>query len=269
MALYLKSLDAEQPLRPTVPAGWQIEPDYLESYQQWLKNPSPEAASLLVQKLQPILDSAITSYAGQSSPTIRSRARKMAIDALKTYDPKRGTIRTHLLSQLRGLRRTAAAEQSLIQLPEQRALDWQILQEAERALTLELGHEPSTAQLADYTGLPIKRITQLRKIQLPVPFGASEGVAPSGESSLDPSQDLAARLPWIEDAQFSAWVDYVYQDLSPRDQVILDYMLGLHGKPKLSTGEIAKRLRITPSAVSQRTKYLQQLLSARDVFQPF
>lgn len=263
---------AAQPARPkfSPPPGWQIEPELFEPFKTWKEAPSPENASILVQHLKPIIDSALTAYGGgPGSRTLSSRAKQLAITSLQTYDPKKGTIRTHLLSNLRGLHRAAAAEQNIIQMPEQVALDRQVLQEAEKALTLELGHEPSTAQLADYTGLPIKRITYVRQAVLPAAMGGATAATADSDDEFDLARDAAAIIPGQEDPAFHAWVEFIYPDLSPRDQVILDYSLGLHGRRRLSPSQIAKKLGITPGAVSQRLQRLQETLDARDNLRVF
>jgi hypothetical protein len=53
---------------------------------------------------------------------------------------------------------------------------------------------------------------------------------------------------------------FLYHDLDPHDQVILEYGLGLNGSPKLPAAQIARRLRISPGAVSQRASRIQQQL---------
>ncbi len=238
----------------------QLEPEYRESYMAWKANPSPATATPLIKKLSPIIDSALTSYGWTSSPTLRSRARVMAIESLKSYDPTRGNIRTHLLSQLRGLRRVASAEQNLVKVPEYVALERRKIQDAEKELALELGYEPSTAQVADRTGLPIRRIAAIRRAKIPVTI--PRGVSADDGSEYDVASTAAATIPG-HDPGFEAWVDFVYGDLSPRDQVILDYSMGLHGRTLLPANEIAKKLNITPSAVSQRMARIKALLDER------
>ncbi len=53
---------------------------------------------------------------------------------------------------------------------------------------------------------------------------------------------------------------FLYHDLDPYDQVILEYGLGLNGSPKLPAAQIARRLKLSPGAVSQRASRIQQQL---------
>jgi DNA-binding NarL/FixJ family response regulator len=46
--------------------------------------------------------------------------------------------------------------------------------------------------------------------------------------------------------------------------VILEHALGLHGKPVLQNQQIAKKLRLSPGAVSQRKAKIQAKLNLQD-----
>jgi hypothetical protein len=62
----------------------------------------------------------------------------------------------------------------------------------------------------------------------------------------------------IERMQNNPAIDMIYDDLNPIDQLVLDYSFGRNGRPKLSTQAIAKKLRVTPGAVSQRASKIQR-----------
>jgi hypothetical protein len=114
--------DVPAPFSGKRPAGVGTEFDTV--YSQWKTNHTPETNTALLKTIQPVIDTAVSSYAGQdTSPTIKSRARLMALKALETYDPNRGNVRTHLLSQLQSLRRVSAQAQNIISIPEQVSLD--------------------------------------------------------------------------------------------------------------------------------------------------
>jgi DNA-directed RNA polymerase specialized sigma subunit len=48
------------------------------------------------------------------------------------------------------------------------------------------------------------------------------------------------------------WIDAVYGELDGRDRKIMDWTLGWHGQPKLTKTEMAKRLGMSVSAITQR-----------------
>ena len=234
---------------PTVQT--KLEPEYAKHYYQWKSTPSPSTRSQLLKTVNPVIDEAVHSYGGASrgSPVLRSRARMMALKSFDTYDPVKGTMKTHMLSQLRSLQRAGAQEANIISMPEQVALDRQHLMELEMELEDRLGRTPSDNELADSSGLSLKRLTHIRQGHAGINTGR---IAPTDENNQAP----AVQIPGQDN--MDAWTEFVYQDLtSPRDQMIMEHALGLHGKKRLPPQEIAKRLGITPSAVSQRSAKIQ------------
>lgn len=247
--------DVEPPFSGKRPTG--VSPDFDAAYSSWQNSKTPETNTALISTLQPVIDTAVMSYAGQNaSPTIRSRARLMALKALDTYDPNKGNVRTHLLSQLQSLRRVSAQAQNIISIPEQVGLDYSHLKESETELYDLLGREPTDDELADRTGLSKRRIQKIRAFNQPVSEGMTTREVTDEESY---GGDVASTIPNSHRAA-DAWFNFVYEDLSPVDKLIADMTLGRNGRRKASTQDIARRLNITPGAVSQRAAKIQSLL---------
>lgn len=235
--------------------------DFDSLYPEWQKAQTPEMNTKLLGTIQPIIDTAVGSYAGQSaSPTIKNKARLMALKAMQSYDPTRGNVKTHLLSQMQGLRRLAAKEQNIISIPEQVGLDFQRLSAAENELRDSLSRDPTDDELADMTGLSTRRIKKIRHFHQPI----SEGMtARQNDNSEDTTNtEVASSLPNATNA-VDAWLDFVYGDLSPVDKLIMDMTLGRNGRRAASTQDIARRLNITPGAVSQRAAKIQNMIDRR------
>jgi DNA-directed RNA polymerase specialized sigma subunit len=247
--------DVTPPFSARRPTG--VSADFDAAYTQWQNTKNPETNTALLGTLQPVIDTAVMSYAGQNaSPTIRSRARLMALKALDTYDPQKGNVRTHLLSQLQSLRRLSAQTQNIISIPEQVGLDYGRLTESETELTDQLGRDPTDDELADHTGLSKKRIQKIRVFNQPVSEGMTTREVTDEESY---GGDVASTIP-NSNRSADAWFNFVYEDLGPVDKLIADMTLGRNGRRKTSTQEIARRLNITPGAVSQRAAKIQAAL---------
>lgn len=235
-----------------------LEPDFAPHFNTWKANPTPVNTSKLVKVMEPVISSAVKSYAvGGASPTLHSKAKLIVIDALKSYDPTKAKLKTHMMSQLQGLRRASTKETQILSIPEQVSIDIGRLNEAQNLLTDKLGREPSTLELADHTGVSKKRIEYIRRSK-PV---YSEGMvtSPKGDDSDELFQPQVDSRGGDE-----AWLDFVYHDLDPLDQVIMEYSLGMHGKKILSNQGIAKRLRVSPGAISQRKAKIQNKLDSRE-----
>ncbi len=51
-------------------------------------------------------------------------------------------------------------------------------------------------------------------------------------------------------------IDFVYNDLSPRDKKIFEWTTGYGGAPKMPKVEIAERLGVSPVVISQRASMI-------------
>lgn len=252
-----------EPAEPTPgpeESSWRLESPFRSPYRAWKATPGPAANGAMLRALRPVIDTAVRTYAGpQASPTLHGRARQMTLEALPRYDPSRTKLKTYLLNHLQGLRRLSVRENNIISVPEQVQMDLFHLNRRRDELAEELGRDPSDLELADRTGLSVKRIAYVRTLRLPTSESAM--LQPFRGSDSSDYNEPAVRGGGEADA--SAWQRFVHAGLDPVDQVILEHSFGLYGKPVLSNRDIARRLNITPSAVSQRRVRIQGLLDQR------
>lgn len=222
-----------------------------DEFAVWQKDPSPNNMGLLLDKAKPVLDSAVKSY-GHGNEALRSHARRLAVDAFKSYDANKGTkLRTHLMNQLQPLRRQSREYSQVTHIPERVNLDLYQLNQAHQKFFDRHGREPSDREMADATGLSLRRIGYVRTYRpgevaesgLTDPEG---GIFYPGTEKPDPEKIL---------------IEYVHHDLDPIDQKILEWRTGLYGKEKLENREIAKRLGLSPGAISQRAARIAQKMA--------
>lgn len=237
----------------------QLEDEYADAFDAWKLSQNPQTNSALLRAVDPVIGTAIKSYGGPSrgSPMLRSRARQIALRAFTSYDPLQGKLKTHLLSQLRRLQRVGAQQAQIISVPEQVALDRRHLEETEREMEIRSGRTPSDQSLANTTGLSLKRIMYIRQGRPPV----AEGQVLAGQP-IESQTMPASRIPGQDD-MLAGWGELIYHDLDEVNQTIYDYLTGAHGRDRLSTAEIARRLGVTQSAVSQRAAKIQEMLDER------
>lgn len=229
----------------------KLEEDYAPAYQAWHAAPGPTTMASLLTTVNPVLERAVKHYAPDGGNFARGQAKQLAITSIKNYDPNKGPLGAHLWSNLQRLQRSAAQSRQIISLPEQVAVQKSQLDAAEQELEDKLGRMPSETELADALRLSPKRLAYIRRAAAPVASSRFDDMLGAVPSQLDEGQ--------------RAWEEWIYGSLSPTDQVIMDSLTGRTGK-KLSGAEVAKRLRITPGAVSQRASRIQKLLSGRDEY---
>lgn len=235
----------------TMGNGDMLEDQHRDAYGRFAAEPGPKANAEILKHLAPTIDHAIRVHVGQSSPLLVSRARRMALDALRSYDPKRSRLQTHLFSQLQGLKRANRQLSTVVKVPERISIDRHHLERYTKDLTDELGREPTDTELADKTGFSPKRIAKVRTYAPAVAEGtltsASDGNIYGPVDSLQKE-----RLSWIHEA--------VYDDLSASDRKIMELTLGMNGRKAMSNQDIARKIGRSPGLVSQRKLHIQKKL---------
>lgn len=224
-------------------------------YETWKQKPTDINFDAVLDKAEPVINSAIQSYAG-GDKTLHTRAQLLAARAIKSFDPKKGTkLRTHLMTQLQPLSRAYRERTQLISVPERVTVDLYKMRQEEQRFKDQFGRPPSDGELTSATGLSRRRLMHVRKFSgretAESGLVGDEGeVLYPGISSPDPEQIL---------------IEYVHHDLDPMDQMILEFRSGLYGKPVLSNNEIAAKLKLSPGAVSQRAaKIAARITELRD-----
>lgn len=237
-----------------------LEPKYATHFNTWKRNPTPENTSLLLKTIQPEIDRGMFAHIGKSNDALlRSRAKGLAIQAIKSYDPSKARLGTHVINQLQGLKRISRQQLQILSIPERVTIDQGFVEKAKAELEDELGREASADEIADKTGLSIKRINYIKNFKYPTAEGSLGGMAEEGDESF---------MPAVDSAQSNSWLELVYSDVDDINKKIMEWTFGLHGSRRLSNQSIARKLRMTPGAVSQRKAKLQQMLN-QDTLNPF
>lgn len=204
----------------------------------------------MMRSLDPFIRSAAKKYTGGESPVILGRAKIDLLKSLPKYNPRVAAPNTFVNSQLQGLQRWSQSRVNGVRIPSRAPSQAIKLETMSSELEDELGRPPSTVELARKAGLTVTAIDKIRSFKRPTP-GSTEYVAGDEEDSVN-AEDQIVRPP-----NDDVWLEMIYDELSDRDRVILEHTIGMFGRPKLSTNQLAKRLKISPGAISQRRRKLQ------------
>lgn len=198
------------------------------------------ATAEFIKEVTPTIDKCIASFAG-NDPSYKTQARLLAIDAAKSYDPDRGSnIDTHVYNHLKRLQRLSAQRSNLVRISENMAIDKLQVSRAMREYKADHGVDPSTEDLASMLGMSRKRIDALMNNKATVTdsmFATDEGdslVAVKSTRALD------------------LYNNAIYDELDDIDKKIYEWATGYGKGERLSNQEMAKRLNMSPAAVSQR-----------------
>jgi hypothetical protein len=209
-------------------------------YEAYRQKPGPDTLHAVVRTLKPTIQYSLGAVGALGDPLLEAKANLHAATAVERYDPAHGAaLPTFVASSLRQLARDSRLSRSPVNLPDRVQLDAYTLHRATSAFVDQHGREPDTLELADATGLPVKRITKLRGFQKTVPSESQVG-------------DVGQEGPdWDREA-----LEYAYHDSDHTDRRILEMKTGYGGHPVLSPKETALRLKLTPSQLSRRSARL-------------
>lgn len=235
-----------------------------QAYTDWKTEPNGDGMSRLMEQLKPQMQKSARRYAGDVDPVTMGKAKQLVIDSLDRYDPQKASLETYVDRQLQPLMRWNSRKNRQVRLPDKMQMDAVAIRRAIEDIENETGRDASARQIADHTGLPIKRIAKVR-------LADQRLVADSRAMSDDESgAGTAGDLPVVDDkTSHESWLHFIRDDLSPIDQVILERTTGLDGAKVWSNQELAARLRLSPSAISQRKARIQALIDQESELSPF
>lgn len=229
------------------------------AYEAWVKDKTPENLNTVVSALGPIITSEIQRYNGPK-PLLRARAKAYAVRAVKTYNPMSGArLQSWVVTQMQPLSRYSKNLQP-VHVSDDLYRQSSDLHRMAQDYEFEYGHEPSDEELADYSGVSVKKIRKFKE--------ARPAVSSESQFLEAGSNDAAGTLlPAVQTVNHtSTAAEMVYNELSVRDKMIYDHKTGQHGKSELPAIEIAKRLGVSPAYVSQvSARIAEQIRRAADV----
>lgn len=227
-----------------------------ESYLTWTNDPTPDNMSKVLDALAPTINSEVQRYSGPK-PVLRAKAKLMAVDAVRSYNPQQGAkLTSWLTTQLQPLNRYGREMSQPIRIGETSYRQYAALRKAQAELEDELDDTPSDEQIADRMGIPAKRIAKIRDMNRAVQY---EGAA--SDAAIDSGIGGSAVTPVGTRPEVADAVEIVYASLSDRDKVIYDLKTGGHGKKQVDNKTIARRLGVSPAYVSQRSAHIGQLIA--------
>lgn len=200
----------------------------------------------LVESHKNLIESEARKYAKfVPESTVLSEAYKLAYKAANTFDPKLGIkFSTHLYNQLKKLSRISTKYGGTVRLPENKQFKIQRLNTAEDALKAELSRDPTVSELAEHLGMNLPTVNNLLKVR-----------------KKDVNINNLAYEPIFIDNENDDWVHFVYHDLADRDKVIFEHKIGFGGKSEMNNEELAKKLKVSPSTIANRVKFISNKIA--------
>lgn len=221
----------------------------LELWKTWKANgEQPRDLQPLLRSFKPLIRSKVNVYKGKvkmiPDSAIESEFQLRFVDALRSYNPDKGSLGTYIYRYLDKAKRFIVENQNVGRIPENRVYKIKLFNQAKDDLTEELGTEPTVAEIAQRLNWKVAETermdSELRNDLMTQGFE-------DDPYALTPSKsEEVLRL-------------FKYE-LTGNERAVYEHLTG-YGKPRLtSTGAIAKSLKMPDYQVSRLKNAIQKKL---------
>lgn len=235
----------------------KLNPDKeLELWRKWKQSQSPQDLDALFAEFDSYIKADMSrKYSGRvqfmTDVTLKYMYHRAMLDAVTAYDPSKGPLAPYIKLWLRNVRDRIADVQNVGYVPPSRTARLTRFRSGVEDLTEQLGREPNAQEISEHLGWSLSEVAttqaESRKILGLVGGGASGGWESGASVMGAKKQELS----------------FLWYELDATGKLILEYLYGLHGKEKLGTMDIAKKLGLSPSMVSRTKKKIETQLKSR------
>jgi len=213
----------------------------LELWDQWNQGgQKPNDLRPLLSSFKPLIRSRANSWAKRADlppASVHAEFNKQFVNALQTYNPDKGTaLGSWVTTNLQKAQRWVSKYQDPTRTQENRYYKMGEWDNTFANLDDLLGREPSTREMAEQLGWSEAEAGRMESEKRSSLFS-------SGFEGYDPTSIMPSRE--------SEKLKLIRYELAGTDLNVFDYTVGTHGKPQLRPGEIAKKLKISPSKVTR------------------
>ena len=231
-----------------------LQTNQVEMWKQWQDaNEHPDHLRPLHNSFKGLIQSQVNKYKNLEAlppPLLTAKANELFLDSLRTYNPNKSAMSTHVTNNLKRLDRYVKTYQNAGRIQESRAGNFGEYLAAKTTLTDELGRSPSAEELATHMTValnkPISSNEALRYMK--------EDRKDIGEASW--SDDSLTRIP----SASAMILRLVSQELKPEQRAVFERLFGINGARRQKPSEIALALRVHPSKISRIRKEIEKVL---------
>jgi hypothetical protein len=222
--------------------------DWEPHYEAWRADPTPDQMNAVVTALAPTIQQQLARSGMHQDPLMKAKARTLAASAVSSWEPGKGSnLPTWVGHQMTQLHRFRRLNSQVLQVPEGLQLDALKLENARRSFEDEHGRDPDEDELSDYSGLPLRRMRDIR-IGTPTTPGSAALAEGIGQQT-SPEHTVEAMAA-------------VYGDSDKVDRTIMEGRLGYNNRPQRPTLHILQATKLSPPQLARRVTALARRIQA-------
>jgi DNA-directed RNA polymerase specialized sigma subunit len=239
-----------------MPDEQEIAPEVNDgAWKKWRSSPSPQTMAVALNSVRPVINKVLDQVPGKSRDLMGSEAKRLAISAIKSYDPQHGaSLSTHVYSHLQPVARGSSKFIDAIHRTRtDRNLVSQYL-DGVNTLSQQLNREPNDDELVSHLKINPKQLEKMRRV----------AVGEISEHDFTPDDNSQG-----QDDNLSLWSEHVYSRVDPKSKLIFEYKTGRNGRPMLSSSEIAAKMGLSEVYVNKRANDMaNQILQGVNSMKP-
>lgn len=168
---------------------------------------------------------------------VEAELKELTLKAFDTFNPARGAkLSTHVVNTYKKVSRENISNQHAIRTPENVHFKFRPITEATEYLTSALNRDPTNAEIAEYTGWSLPKVSDAQS-RLRRELVESKQTFDPGVNELDPTAQ----------AFF-----YAYNCLDNQGKYILEHSTGYGGKQEMSDTKIRQALKLSPHLYNKK-----------------
>tara|TARA_Y100001973_G_scaffold106820_1_gene188376 strand:+ start:12873 stop:13796 length:924 start_codon:yes stop_codon:yes gene_type:complete len=229
------------------------------AWDKWKASGSEEDLEALMDRFQRTVTKTVYKFKSAAVPlsVIEAAANIQLMKALDTWEYKEGkaNLNTWVTIYLRKVGAVVGKYQNLGKIPEHRRTQIGVYKRMKAELVEKLGYEPDAKTMVQNLGpkWSLKEVARMESELARRDLIASQSVESDTLSEIEQSASEERQI-----------FRYVYHELhDEKERLVFEYTAGFNGKPELSAGEIAKKLKLHPSKVSRIRKKIDGLFRER------
>jgi DNA-directed RNA polymerase specialized sigma subunit len=219
--------------------------DDIALWRAWKASGSNQDLEALMKQLAPLLRRETARWSAiVPMNMLDNEAKRLTIEALKTYDPAQSALGTHVTYRLQKLSRIGYARQSTLAVPEQKRLLFNQYDRAKKQLEDLHGRPPNLDEIADHMRLPPKYLQNVIDVV--------------GRREFMESGDGPVFVQHMDDPEV---VHLAYHSMTPVQQQVFQMRTGYMGAQVLPGHAIMKATGLTQGQLSYQLGAIKKTLT--------
>ena len=214
-----------------------------DAWNTWTNTKDKKDLSTLFGRVRPIISKEVSRWATGpvARPILNLEAKKLALNAFKSFDPQQAQLATHVTNQLKGLSRIVYTYTNPARLPEHKTLKVGTYLNAKMELEEQLGREPTMMEISEQLAWNPNEVERYSN-ELRAGYSTSKPTPP-GFDKYDADKGV---------------VDFLYNDLHDQDKLVMEHTTGYGGKPVLGARDLEEQTGMTQGQISHAKRRIRR-----------